>query len=82
MSEISKHVDGAFVLSDHKASEFLTRKVYTSSDAIRRFEARNTKVEKVASNNDKWSIYMVNELSINMMRKSLKFKKSKGYSGY
>lgn len=44
MAAISKPVNGAFVLSSSKASEFLTKKVKTSSDAIRRFDERKAKV--------------------------------------
>ena len=53
MSAISKQVNGAFVLNNRKASEFLNKKVYTSSDAIRRFEERKVKADKAASNNNK-----------------------------
>lgn len=53
MAAISKPVNGAFVLSDRKATEFLNKKVNTSSDAIRRFEERKSKAVKVASENDK-----------------------------
>ena len=49
MAAISKPVNGAFVLSDSKVSEFLTKKVHTTSDAIRRFEERKTKADEVAS---------------------------------
>ncbi len=41
MAEISKPVNGAFVLSEQKASEFFENKVKTSSEAIRRLENRN-----------------------------------------
>ena len=44
MAAISKPVNGAFVLSDNKASEFFKKRVNTSSDAIRRFENRKAKV--------------------------------------
>lgn len=53
MAAISKPVNGAFVLNSHKVSEFLTKKVNTSSDAIRRFEERKIKANKVASKNDR-----------------------------
>ncbi len=53
MAAISKPVSGAFVLSEHKAKEFLTKKVSTSSDAIRRFENRKSAVNKVASKKSK-----------------------------
>lgn len=53
MAAISKPVSGAFVLSEHKAKEFLSKKVSTSSDAIRRFENRKTAVNKVASKKSK-----------------------------
>ena len=53
MAAISKPVNGAFVLSDHKASEFFTKKVNTSSDAIYRFEERKAKADKVASKKNK-----------------------------
>lgn len=46
MAAVSKPVTGAFVLNSRKASEFLTKKVHTSSDAIRRFEDRKAKAEK------------------------------------
>lgn len=49
MAAISKPVNGAFVLSSRKTSEFLSKKVNTSSDAIRRFEERKAKAEKVSS---------------------------------
>ena len=44
MAEISKPVNGAFVLSEQKASEFFENKVKTSSDAIRRLENRKAEV--------------------------------------
>ena len=53
MSAISKPVNGAFVLSSHKASEFLTKRGNSSSDAIRRFENRKVKADKVASEKNK-----------------------------
>lgn len=53
MAAISKPVNGAFVLSSHKASEFLTKRGNSSSDAIRRFENRKTQADKVASDKNK-----------------------------
>lgn len=50
MAAFSKPINGAFVLSNQKASEFLKKKVNTSSDAIRRFENRKA---NVASNKDR-----------------------------
>lgn len=50
MAAVSKPVNGALVLSNEKASEFLSKKTKTTSDAIRRFEARKA---KVASNKSK-----------------------------
>ncbi len=44
MAEISKPVNGAFVLSEQKSSEFFENKVKTSSDAIRRLENRKAEV--------------------------------------
>lgn len=49
MTAVSKPVTGAFVLNSRKASEFLTKKVHTSSDVIRRFEDRKAKAEKVTT---------------------------------
>lgn len=49
MAAISKPVNSAFVLSSRKANDFLTKKVNTSSDAIRRFEERKARADKVAS---------------------------------
>lgn len=56
MAEISKPVNGAFVLSEQKASEFFENKVKTSSDAIRRLENRKA---EVTSKNGCWSICLV-----------------------
>ena len=47
MKAISKPMNGAFVLNGSKVSEFLTRKIHTSSDAIRRFEERKAMSGKV-----------------------------------
>lgn len=44
MEDISRPVNGAFVLSEQKASEFFENKVKTSSDVIRRFENRKAEV--------------------------------------
>lgn len=44
ITAISKPVNGAFVLSKQKASEFFENKVKTSSDAIRRLENRKAEV--------------------------------------
>ena len=49
MAAISKPVNGAFVVSESKAKEFITKKVHTSADAIRRFENRKNRAGKVAS---------------------------------
>ena len=49
MAAITKPVNGAFVLSSQKVSEFFERKGNTSSDAIKRFENRKTKADTVAS---------------------------------
>ena len=53
MTAVSKPVTGAFILNSRKASEFMTKKVHTSSDAIRRFDERKAKAEKVASEKNK-----------------------------
>ena len=53
MAAISKPMNGAFVLNGNKVSEFLTKKVHTSSDAIRRFEERKAKSGKVTSEKNK-----------------------------
>lgn len=45
MAEILKQKDKAFVLDRDKASEFFTKKVNTSSDAIRRFTERDNHKE-------------------------------------
>lgn len=49
MAAISKPINSAFVLSDSKASEFFSKKIKTSSDAIHRFERRKLKAGKVTS---------------------------------
>lgn len=46
MAEILKQKDKAFVLDRDKASEFFTKKVNTSSDAIRRFTERDNNKEE------------------------------------
>lgn len=53
MAALSKPVNGAFVLSNRKAKDFLDKKVCTSSDAIRRFEKLNKNAEQVASRKNK-----------------------------
>ncbi|MBP3507419.1 MAG: hypothetical protein J6K43_13585 [Lachnospiraceae bacterium] len=49
MAAITKPVNGAFVLNSQKVSEFFERKESTSSDAIKRFENKNSKADTVAS---------------------------------
>lgn len=49
MAAITKPVNGAFVLNSQKVSEFFERKENTSSDAIKRFENKNSKADTVAS---------------------------------
>ena len=44
ITAISKPVNGAFVLSEQKASEFFENKMKTSSEAIRRLENRKAEV--------------------------------------
>lgn len=48
MAAISKPVTGAFVLDRKKASDFLSKKTFTSADALNRFN-KKSKVGKVTS---------------------------------
>ena len=48
MTTKSKPVTGAFVLDSNKASDFFTKKAFSSADALRRFN-RKSKVDKVTS---------------------------------
>ena len=48
MAAISKPVTGAFVLDSNKASDFFTKKAFSSADALRRFN-RKSKVDKITS---------------------------------